>query len=461
MQQLKSDTYLPEVAETLISEYFHVSKQYAAILIEKSSELADFDIPLLLAPVDSEKVNVSEVSADQKQEIKSIILQSMLACPIGESIRAFLSWRPLFTDIVGVKSLLEFMTLEDTYLFLIQNRPEVRFLCTTDNAEECVVVPAVIAGGEELSKRRLVEALLAFDYSVAAAESIALILADKDYILKKALQDLYKEKGDSEVMKSVLNMAVALPGMLGDSVMLSTSFRILVEILGVRNIEQVFKLAIQVASEVDTSTAFSTTTLLKYLLCSNNNDPKVLHILTPKGKIVKEVQYIPSSLADTNSTLAPYSSVGSEIPTFSTIGNGSEGAANYKVSSALVDATTNSGDQESFIQELLKMEFNYDSDGNRPNVQTAEGTKLANALKHLSSSLYSSDVHFVMELIQNADDNTYAVSLPTLHLQLYPDKVLVYNNEVGFSKKNIQAVCNVGGSTKQGQSGYIGQKGIG
>ena len=452
--------YAPDVAETLISEYFHVSKQYAAILMEKNSELSDFDIPLLLAPVDTEKIDVSQVPADQKQEIKSIILQAMLACPVGESIRAFLNWRPLFADILGVKSLLEFMTLEETFFFLKQNRPEVRFLCTIDDAEECVVLPAVVAGGDELSKRRLVDALLAHDYSAAAAESTAVILADKDHILKKALQDLYKQKGDSEVMKSVLNMAVALPNMLGESEMLSTSFHILLDILGVRKIEQVFKLAIQVAREVDTSTAFSSTTLLKYLLSINNNDPKGLHILTPKRRIAKEVQYISSSLTDNyDSILAPPLTVGIDILTSSSAGRDSE--ANYKASSAWVDATTNNGGQETFIQELLKMEFNYDSDGNRPNVQTAEGAKLANALKHLSYSLYSSDVHFVMELIQNADDNTYAVALPTLHLQLYPDKVLVYNNEVGFSKKNIQAVCNVGGSTKQGQSGYIGQKGIG
>ena len=452
--------YAPDVAETLISEYFHVSKQYAAILMEKNSELSDFDIPLLLAPVDTEKIDVSQVPADQKQEIKSIILQAMLACPVGESIRAFLNWRPLFADFLGVKSLLEFMTLEETFFFLKQNRPEVRFLCTIDDAEECVVLPAVVAGGDELSKRRLVDALLAHDYSAAAAESAAVILADKDHILKKALQDLYKQKGDSEVMKSVLNMAVALPNMLGESVMLSTSFHILLDILGVRNIEQVFKLAIQVAREVDSSTAFSSTTLLKHLLSINNNDPKGLHILTPKRRIAKEVKHISSSLTDNyDSILAPPSSVGIDILTSSSAGRDSE--ANYKASSAWVDATTNNGGQETFIQELLKMEFNYDSDGNRPNVQTAEGAKLANALKHLSYSLYSSDVHFVMELIQNADDNTYAVALPTLHLQLYPDKVLVYNNEVGFSKKNIQAVCNVGGSTKQGQSGYIGQKGIG
>lgn len=469
MQRLKSDVYPSEVAETLISEYFHVSKQYASILLEQSLEFSTAtvsEMPIVLAPMDTEKVDVSQVHGEQKQEIKSIILQSILACPVGGSIREFLNWRPLFADIVGVKSLLEFMTLEETSLFLIRNRPEVRFLCTIDDAEECLVLPAVTADGDELSKHRLVEALRWHDYSVAAAESIAVILADKGFILKKALQELYKERGDSEVMKSILNMAVGLPGMLGDSVLLSTSFEFLRDILGIRNTEQVFKLAIQVAREVDTSTAFSSTTLLKFLLSSNSNDSKVLHILTPKGRIVKQVEHRPSSHTDnydSSNVLLSHSKDDIVIPTASTSSNeDTEGETIYKTPSAWVDAATTSTEgQESFIQELLKKEFNYDLNGNRPSVQTAEGAKLANALKHLSYSLYSSDVHFVMELIQNADDNAYAVSLPTLHLQLYTDKVLVYNNEVGFSKKNIQAVCNVGGSTKQGQTGYIGQKGIG
>jgi hypothetical protein len=54
-----------------------------------------------------------------------------------------------------------------------------------------------------------------------------------------------------------------------------------------------------------------------------------------------------------------------------------------------------------------------------------------------------------MELIQNADDNGYAAGVtPTIRLELFPHAVVVYNNEIGFSDKNIEAVCNVGGSTK-------------
>ena len=39
--------------------------------------------------------------------------------------------------------------------------------------------------------------------------------------------------------------------------------------------------------------------------------------------------------------------------------------------------------------------------------------------------------------------------------------LLVFNNEVGFSKRNIDSLCGIGRSTKKGQrhQGFIGEKG--
>ena len=94
------------------------------------------------------------------------------------------------------------------------------------------------------------------------------------------------------------------------------------------------------------------------------------------------------------------------------------------------------------------------------------------SLQRLSQELYSKDTHFVLELIQNADDNDYpphlsvgtssAEAVPTLKFILTPECVVVLNNEAGFTEKNIRAICDVGKSTKDPhRSGYIGQKGIG
>lgn len=87
-------------------------------------------------------------------------------------------------------------------------------------------------------------------------------------------------------------------------------------------------------------------------------------------------------------------------------------------------------------------------------------------LQRLSSELYTKDTHFVLELIQNADDNSYlsneSILIPSLVFILDNRVITVLNNEVGFSEKNIRAICDVGKSTKGAhRSGYIGQKGIG
>ncbi|MDP3977041.1 MAG: DUF3883 domain-containing protein [Pseudomonas sp.] len=90
-------------------------------------------------------------------------------------------------------------------------------------------------------------------------------------------------------------------------------------------------------------------------------------------------------------------------------------------------------------------------------------TQLNNALKLLSDDLYSKKSHFVLELVQNADDNHYASGVtPHLTLEVTPSRLVVVNNEVGFTEANVKAICSVGASSKsQQKSGYIGEKGIG
>ncbi|CAH3029970.1 unnamed protein product, partial [Porites evermanni] len=88
-------------------------------------------------------------------------------------------------------------------------------------------------------------------------------------------------------------------------------------------------------------------------------------------------------------------------------------------------------------------------------------------LHRLSTELYSRDTNFVLELVQNADDNSYPENIsdtgyPSLVFVLERDKIVVLNNEVGFMENNIRALCDVGRSTIGAHSyGYIGQKGIG
>ena len=113
----------------------------------------------------------------------------------------------------------------------------------------------------------------------------------------------------------------------------------------------------------------------------------------------------------------------------------------------------NESDKKQFIHTLLKSSFAFSQ-------QVTDILK--NTIEQLAENLYTHNVHFVMELIQNAEDNTYDGDVtPTVKLELYPHAVVVFNNEVGFSEKNIESVCSVNKSTKKGKVGYIGQKGIG
>ena len=70
-----------------------------------------------------------------------------------------------------------------------------------------------------------------------------------------------------------------------------------------------------------------------------------------------------------------------------------------------------------------------------------------------------------MEFVQNADDNSYPDQiLPTLDLTYKTGSLRVDCNETGFSPENVEALCNIGRSTKSGgdrPTATIGTRGIG
>ena len=97
-----------------------------------------------------------------------------------------------------------------------------------------------------------------------------------------------------------------------------------------------------------------------------------------------------------------------------------------------------------------------------------------NSIKTLADDLYNKHTHFIFELIQNAEDNVYNLRGP------YPPYIsfrltktdptctpgskgalIIQNNEIGFQRDNVDAICQVGKTTKEKGQGYIGEKGIG
>ncbi|TCD66329.1 hypothetical protein EIP91_001478 [Steccherinum ochraceum] len=115
--------------------------------------------------------------------------------------------------------------------------------------------------------------------------------------------------------------------------------------------------------------------------------------------------------------------------------------------------------------ESIRRELGFIQVRGQPAVESAIrelGGNLGRALNSLSNELYSKATHFLLEFIQNADDNVYpSQAVPTLRITLEPGWLVIECNEVGFTAENVKALCKIGASTKKGQEGYIGEKGIG
>ncbi|KKM86017.1 hypothetical protein LCGC14_1283230, partial [marine sediment metagenome] len=114
---------------------------------------------------------------------------------------------------------------------------------------------------------------------------------------------------------------------------------------------------------------------------------------------------------------------------------------------------------------IKKINREYQSD--IENSESREVTNLVDTvndiLNFLKGDLYTEEYHFILELIQNAEDNNYNVEKPKISFILETDRLIVKNNEVGFSEDDIKAISNAGpeSSTKKNMVGYIGHKGIG
>ena len=71
-------------------------------------------------------------------------------------------------------------------------------------------------------------------------------------------------------------------------------------------------------------------------------------------------------------------------------------------------------------------------------------------LEELSTGIFSKEVQFIYELIQNADDNSYFDGVvPSIFIDLNDVDLRFHNNEIGWQKQHITAACTVKLSTKE------------
>ncbi|KAK1657077.1 hypothetical protein BDP55DRAFT_721711 [Colletotrichum godetiae] len=90
----------------------------------------------------------------------------------------------------------------------------------------------------------------------------------------------------------------------------------------------------------------------------------------------------------------------------------------------------------------------------------------ANYDASLARNLHTSHARFLFELLQNADDNRFVAVKnrgvdPYVVFSVYQDRIRIECNEDGFTHRDLKAICAIGQSSKNRNSGYIGEKGIG
>ena len=112
--------------------------------------------------------------------------------------------------------------------------------------------------------------------------------------------------------------------------------------------------------------------------------------------------------------------------------------------------------KEKFIRDI-KADFEKEK-----NTKSYERVK--RMAKTISENLYSEDSHFIYELIQNAQDNSYKKDIKKrLDFYVSENGILIKNNEKGFEESHIESICDFNDSSKKNKKalGYIGEKGIG
>lgn len=119
------------------------------------------------------------------------------------------------------------------------------------------------------------------------------------------------------------------------------------------------------------------------------------------------------------------------------------------------------------IEKIRKIRFGIGLDINNTSedvrAHIEDNKKFKDDASRLASDLHTEKPHFILELIQNAEDNDYDENVkPTVKFINLGDKLILQNNEKGFNEKNVWALCGIGETTKQNKKvGYIGEKGIG
>ena len=83
-----------------------------------------------------------------------------------------------------------------------------------------------------------------------------------------------------------------------------------------------------------------------------------------------------------------------------------------------------------------------------------------NSLVQLSSGIYTEEIRFIYELLQNADDSAIKSNM-ALKIEIDDNSFTFCHNGTPFSEVDVKSICSVGDGGKTSDKNKTGYKGIG
>ena len=90
-------------------------------------------------------------------------------------------------------------------------------------------------------------------------------------------------------------------------------------------------------------------------------------------------------------------------------------------------------------------------------IQSQDENEIRNNLFKTIVDMYSDKIHFIYELIQNAED----AKASTIIFKQFANRLEVLHNGTPFTRSNLKSLCNIAKSDKKAEYGMIGKFGLG
>jgi hypothetical protein len=384
-------------------------------------------------------------------DARSMVLERLKAVPYGFSCMSWCLWKSFESAFEG--SLVDFIVNEDSALTAL--RPTVRYLAQGKGATaDCVPVPCGITD------------------SSAIEDAIRMCFKTKDYRgLGAWCLSVQVEFIDARLFKDAMvrgmtaekNIHHGLDNLVLFSVETATS-------VPPSSLPFVFLTLLNVLAGVsETDLTYLQRKVFEayhYREVPNASRDTLLALVSGLHHVEDCSDLINFILNASDAESFSYQNFTSRSPTTTSLRSAQDVAVAGVIESCLVDASavaamnterSRSGPTGGeliencrlFVQNLLKTDFNYDSNGCKMEDRPVD-IKLNKTIENLSNQLYSTEVHFLSEVIQNADDNNYSDGVtPSLYVVLSNTEIVFHMNEKGFSEKDIKSVCSVSESTKE------------